>query len=599
MYFKKLTIKNFGPIKSFDFNFSFLGNGNPKPLVLVGLNGSGKSIVLAHLINALITIKQQSFEDVEINNGKVYKYRSPLYISIGEAFSFSKVEFQNDLFVSDWTLNCKKKDFVSNAGIVPNLDFWGDIPEHENSYFSTNASQKSDKVNEIFSDSVAIYFPVNRYEEPAWLNQDDLKIQAHFSELRRVSGISNREIIQTNPLKKNQDWVLDVVLDKYVNEAKFMDMPLPQGVSGPTPTVQLTHYVGQNTLMLEGINEILGKILMESGAHLRIGVANRKNRQISVMAGNEVLVQNIFQLSTGESILLNLFLSILRDFDLSTQQDTPLAEICGIVIIDEVDAHLHIVQQTQFLPKLIKLFPKIQFILTTHSPFFILGLNKQLGSEGFDIIELPDARLIKPSEFSEFESLFDSVEDAQNLQLIVNKSTKPIVFVEGTIDIDYINKAAALLGKQNILDAIELRDAGGFGGLNKIHGVAKTPIVHAFAVRFMLLYDCDVSKNDQTQDGYYLKVIPQYANPIEKGIENLFSKDVIELLRQENPRFIDITPAHNKVIRGVNSVIPEKLEINSDEKRNICNWLVSKANKSHFEGFSIIFDFIESFINGK
>ena len=60
--------------------------------------------------------------------------------------------------------------------------------------------------------------------------------------------------------------------------------------------------------MLEGINEILGKILMDSGALLRIGVANRKNRQISVMAGNEVLVQNIFQLSTGESTLLNIFI---------------------------------------------------------------------------------------------------------------------------------------------------------------------------------------------------------------------------------------------------------------------------------------------------
>ena len=69
---------------------------------------------------------------------------------------------------------------------------------------------------------------------------------------------------------------------------------------------------------------------------------------------------------------------------MSTQKDAPLAEICGIVIIDEVDVHLHIIQQTQFLPKSIKLFPKIQFILTTHSPFFILGLNKQLGSEGFD-----------------------------------------------------------------------------------------------------------------------------------------------------------------------------------------------------------------------
>lgn len=46
-------------------------------------------------------------------------------------------------------------------------------------------------------------------------------------------------------------------------------------------------------------------------------------------------------------------------------------QLQGIVIIDEIDAHLHISLQKKILPFFIKLFPHLQFIVSTHSPFVI------------------------------------------------------------------------------------------------------------------------------------------------------------------------------------------------------------------------------------
>lgn len=44
-------------------------------------------------------------------------------------------------------------------------------------------------------------------------------------------------------------------------------------------------------------------------------------------------------------------------------EDTP-----GIVLIDEVDLHLHPQWQQRIVPALTRTFPKVQFIVTTHSP---------------------------------------------------------------------------------------------------------------------------------------------------------------------------------------------------------------------------------------
>lgn len=52
------------------------------------------------------------------------------------------------------------------------------------------------------------------------------------------------------------------------------------------------------------------------------------------------------------------------------------AETNGIVMIDEVDLHLHPEWQQKVLGMLTKAFPKIQFVITTHSPI-VLGSVKE------------------------------------------------------------------------------------------------------------------------------------------------------------------------------------------------------------------------------
>lgn len=53
MYAKRIQIENYGPIDRLEIVFPFNGD-NPKPVLLVGQNGSGKSILLSHIVNGLM-----------------------------------------------------------------------------------------------------------------------------------------------------------------------------------------------------------------------------------------------------------------------------------------------------------------------------------------------------------------------------------------------------------------------------------------------------------------------------------------------------------------------------------------------------------------
>ncbi|MEK8021067.1 MAG: AAA family ATPase [Candidatus Parabeggiatoa sp.] len=50
-------------------------------------------------------------------------------------------------------------------------------------------------------------------------------------------------------------------------------------------------------------------------------------------------------------------------------------EMPGIVLIDEIETHLHVELQKQILPFLTHFFPNIQFIVSTHSPFVLTSLQ--------------------------------------------------------------------------------------------------------------------------------------------------------------------------------------------------------------------------------
>ena len=78
---------------------------------------------------------------------------------------------------------------------------------------------------------------------------------------------------------------------------------------------------------------------------------------------------NVDQLSDGERGVLALVLDLSRRLSQANPSlDDPLSEGHAVVLIDEIDLHLHPTWQRQIVHKLTTTFPLCQFIATTHSP---------------------------------------------------------------------------------------------------------------------------------------------------------------------------------------------------------------------------------------
>jgi predicted ATP-binding protein involved in virulence len=57
--------------------------------------------------------------------------------------------------------------------------------------------------------------------------------------------------------------------------------------------------------------------------------------------------------------------------------ETAIQKTAGVVLIDEIDLHLHPRWQQQVLGDLMKIFPQIQFIITTHAPSVIQSVKHE------------------------------------------------------------------------------------------------------------------------------------------------------------------------------------------------------------------------------
>lgn len=79
------------------------------------------------------------------------------------------------------------------------------------------------------------------------------------------------------------------------------------------------------------------------------------------------------QLSDGYRVTLSMVADIAYRMALLNPalEDRVVSETAGVVLIDEVDLHLHPVWQARVLGDLTHLFPKVQFIVTTHAPVVI------------------------------------------------------------------------------------------------------------------------------------------------------------------------------------------------------------------------------------
>ena len=79
-------------------------------------------------------------------------------------------------------------------------------------------------------------------------------------------------------------------------------------------------------------------------------------------------------LSSGYQAVLDIILDIIMRMKNQTQRSFDF-NLPGIVLIDEIETHLHLELQKNVMPFLTTIFPNIQFIVTSHSPFILNSIR--------------------------------------------------------------------------------------------------------------------------------------------------------------------------------------------------------------------------------
>jgi hypothetical protein len=128
-----------------------------------------------------------------------------------------------------------------------------------------------------------LYFPVNRFEDPAWLNLENLKERATYTELKHINRYSNRSLISTSPLKANRNWLLDLLFDRQVFEMATQNFPLNFDPNyGDISVPIFAGFQGQSSRIYEAVTQFLRTTLRADGV-IRLGVGDRRNRVISIL----------------------------------------------------------------------------------------------------------------------------------------------------------------------------------------------------------------------------------------------------------------------------------------------------------------------------
>lgn len=100
-------------------------------------------------------------------------------------------------------------------------------------------------------------------------------------------------------------------------------------------------------------------------------VFNRQTYNFEIRNGN-LPATSFNTLPHGYSAIMSIVTELLMRME---GRSNKFYDMQGLVLIDEIETHLHVDLQKKILPFLTSFFPKIQFIVTTHSPFVISSVS--------------------------------------------------------------------------------------------------------------------------------------------------------------------------------------------------------------------------------
>lgn len=213
MYLNKMIYKNVGPLSDVALEMPFREDGSPKPVIIVGANGSGKTTMISNIVDSLYEIAGKAFDDARKQNNnntyQFYKIISTDQIKIGEEYLFSYIKYDNSI---DYIFKAGNITFETFKELIP--DCSGNLNWSEE-FNSKNINAEKKQVEEIFFNSIFCFFGADRYEKPSWIGEKYYLNEEpqHPSITPRFVGKMPNPLAVKEVTEDNLQWLLDVIVD--------------------------------------------------------------------------------------------------------------------------------------------------------------------------------------------------------------------------------------------------------------------------------------------------------------------------------------------------------------------------------------------------
>lgn len=511
---KKMILHNHAPFEHIELDFLEKGIS-----VLSAVNGGGKTTILSHIADAWYEMARKSCpNEFEGKENKYYRISSSTFSIENDKPQLVFIRFVADDKIIDYVSLREKNNKEDFERIVPDdctIKFDSLQSELDRSNLVKYCSESDVKtLEQLFHDNIITYFPSYRHEQPGYLN-DPYKISINYGLKSPFSGhlVNSIEIISDLPGLAN--WLMDVVLDMRLYSNNLNIQTLFNNIN----------LIFSNALSIKSEKELSIGIGQRNAGATRIQIVERD------ATGNwtKTIYPSIFNMSAGENALVSLFCELVKQFD-KIRPGQLIHQAKGIVLIDEIDKHLHIRMQKDVLPKLMQLFPNIQFIVSSHSPFVTMGLAQNqdtysrtrlmdldnngivVGLESTSVFAEGYNAMIEKN--AQYKAMFESLQKQVG-------SAKLQIVSEGH-NCRHIKKAISILDS-SLLEHLNFpySDKTGKEQLKKAYDVMFNSNPMA---KYLFIWDCDFTNTNLPENEHF------YGFILAKNDENTMSKVGIENL---------------------------------------------------------------------
>lgn len=310
MQINTLTLTNFRGFEQAEFQFQ------PGINLIVGLNGVGKSTVLDALCIALSRV----LPEFTVCEDPPRKFIAD-DIRIGHDKLAVKINFQ----VSGIPFQCEVVNKIKSNRFE----------------LKPNSYQILDPIKMSQNQPLVVYFATRR----------SILTEAKTLNTNRTSGTQSAAFA-------------DALIPRRLRLREFTDWWLVQ-----EELLRENHPLAQRRLNALN-NAVTG--FLDWCNNVRVVRLSEKSQKTTLQLDKNGVTLNINQLSDGERGLLALILDLVqRLLQANPDLEDPLQDGKALVLIDELDLHLHPRWQRMVVQKLTEIFPNCQFIATTHSPQII------------------------------------------------------------------------------------------------------------------------------------------------------------------------------------------------------------------------------------